>query len=359
MKNIAVIAHGGVRGGLFDQGVPALTNLVNGLSKHHNVKVYSFSNQKSDLDKQGLVIKKVNKYTIVPILILDHFKCRFDIIHGFWGSPGGILATFLGKLLTRPSIVSLQGGEAACLPSIGYGGMLYSKSKNRILKACNRATILTGLTRFQFSELEKHGFDRKDRYTIPFGVNKNHFTFSKKELNPPYKFLHVANITEVKDQQTLLKAFKAILSKVDAELTIIGPDYLGGKIQSLCERMDIDERVKFVGPIPHRVLSDYFSVHHFLLHTSLYEAQGVVVNEAFSSGVLVVGTNVGILSDLNNKCCLTCSTGDFEEISRLVLKLISNDSLSNELKINAKRWSDSYDSQWTLEEYLKLYDLAT
>ena len=57
------------------------------------------------------------------VLAIDRRR-RIDVVHGLWADEAGAVATIAGRLLRRPVVVSLMGGELAALADIGYGAGL-------------------------------------------------------------------------------------------------------------------------------------------------------------------------------------------------------------------------------------------
>ncbi len=170
------------------------------------------------------------------------------------------LSVKLSKLFKIPCIVTLQGGETANLPEINYGNALNEKSRKKILEVCKKVNKLIVLTNFQLAQLTLLGVNRDDIEIIPYGAEEKLFRFNKsKNYVEPYKFIHIANLTEVKDQVTLLRTFKFIREKVDCHLTMIGDDYLESNIQKLVQEFELDKNVLFVNAVPHQELSKYLS----------------------------------------------------------------------------------------------------
>ena len=57
------------------------------------------------------------------VLAIDRRR-PIDVVHGLWADEAGAVATIAGRLLRRPVVVSLMGGELAALADIGYGAGL-------------------------------------------------------------------------------------------------------------------------------------------------------------------------------------------------------------------------------------------
>lgn len=363
-KKIAIIIPGGVSNGFYNQGLPALVNLINGLSERFEVTVYSLISVNPDYKPENFKLKAITatreQSTLSRMLRLclmiyqDHLKDRYDLFHGIWGGASGTLAVLLGKLFMRPSVVSLRGGETAEVGTIGYGYLLKSNKKKWLLNTLKRADQVTVLTNFQAGVLRKYGFN-KDIQVTPTGVDTSIFTPASKVYGPPFHFLHVANLTEVKDQETLLRAFRLIRDKLDCHLKIAGADYLNGKIQKLCSELDLEDSVTFLGPIKNTDLPIYFAWAHAMMHTSLYEAQGVVTVEAAACKVLVAGTKTGMISDLEHET-VAVAPGDFEGLAEKVLQIAADEQHWKSKVQRAYEWAKAHDIHFTANRFADIYN---
>lgn len=363
-KRIAIIVPGGVGNGFYNQGLPALVNLIDGLSAQFEVTVYSLIAVSDTFDPNNFKLKAITatREQWVPLRMLrlalmilkDHLRCRYDLFHGIWGGPSGMLAVFLGKLLNRPSIVSLRGGETAAVESIAYGQLLKPNKKKWLFRTLRVADQVTVLTEFQAKVLRQYGFE-KDVQVIPTGVDTNLFTPADKSCDPPFHFLHVANITEVKDQETLLRAFRLIRNKLDCHLKIAGADYLNGKIQKLCAELDLEGSVTFLGPVKNTDLPQYFDWAHALMHTSLYEAQGVVTVEAAASKVLIAGTKTGMISDMEDTT-VSVAPGDFQSLAEKVLQIAADEEQWKTTVQRAYEWARVHDIRFTVNRFTDIYN---
>jgi len=366
VKRIAIIVPGGIGNGKFLQGVPSMVNLIERLSQDFEIVVYSLIKTEIKEVSKNYKLKSiptsitspswVKVLLLLPLFLKDHLINKYDLVHAFWALPAGLFAVKLSKLFKIPCIVTLQGGETANLPEINYGNILNEKSKKKTLEVCSKANKLVVLTNFQLTQLRLLGVHRDDIDIIPYGAEEKHFLFDKaKNFAEPYKFIHVANLTEVKDQVTLLKVFKLLSERITCRLTMIGDDFFEGKIQKLVQELGL-KNVLFVDAVPHQELSKYMSDSHFMLHTSLHEAQAVVINEAMSSGVIVCGSRVGLLYDLTNDFCISVDCGDYITLAEKILELISDKERIEKMRISAYDWSVNHSSSLTYELYKKNYE---
>jgi glycosyltransferase involved in cell wall biosynthesis len=369
VKRIAIIVPGGIGNGKFLQGVPSMVNLIERLSKDFEIVVYSLIKTEIKEVSKNYKLKSipasikspswVKALLLLPRFLIDHLLNRYDMVHAFWALPAGLLAVKLSKLFKIPCNVTLQGGETANLPEINYGNILKERSKKKTLEVCRKADKLVVLTNFQLAQLRSLGVHRDDIDIIPYGAEEKLFPLNKtKNFAEPFKFIHVANLTEVKDQVTLLKVFKIISEKIDCQLTMIGDDFLQGKIQKLVQELGL-KNVLFVDAVPHPELNKYLSDSHFMLHTSLHEAQAVVICEAMLSGAIVCGSSVGLLYDLTDDFCISADCGDYITLAEKILELISDIERIEKMRTSAYDWSINHSASWTYELYKKNYKKLT
>lgn len=361
---IAIWLHGGIGGGNFSQGQPTLGEIITRLSQKHDITVYSVLPANANFQAQGFKLRtgkrwvknvKLRYFFLCLLFLKDHIANRFKIIHAFWAYPAGTFAVLLGKIIGIPSLVTLQGGEGAAIPSIKYGNMLSANLKKITLWTCEQASCLTSISSFLLRNLQHHGLKRQDALVIPFGVNREVFKFSSKQRSGILNIIHVANLTEVKDQVTLLNAFSIITATIPSHLTIIGGDYLKGKIRQQAEALGLQNSVTFISEVPQSELHAYYEKADVMMHTSLYEGMASVVIEAMACGVVVCGTAVGIMDDYKDHFFRTVEVGDFRSLANEVLHIWRDRDLYLRLQERAYKWVIEHDMNWTIQQYDNVY----
>jgi glycosyltransferase involved in cell wall biosynthesis len=366
---IAILMPGGVAERDEELHIPALYDIVSRLSKTFDITVFSlvaFKERKKEAVCGEARIKFVDAryndhwtrktWKLYQAFARDHRKREFSAIHGMLGLPSELATVIAGKVFGIKKIVSLIGGELASIPGIDYGNMRNQVLQRMTLWMCGQADILTVLTHFQKNVLNHYQFKHNRIYVIPFGVDIKKFCVSKEtELQPPYRFIHVASQTSVKDQTTLLVAFATIVQHVEASLEIIGPDYMNGANQRTAIRLGLENHVIFRGSIPHTDLPQHYQKAHIMLHTSLYEAQAVVVAEAAASGVVVAGTNVGLISDFGDEGAVVAPIGNHSYLARGVLQLLADPTMYQKIRAVARKWAKHHDLSWTVDQFAKIY----
>lgn len=369
MKRVAVFVPGGVANVQSPFRIPSLSCLLEQLSLDYELTVFSFLPIPQGRFPSGwenlqffCPLENSPRIPLARIIIslkmflTEHFKKRFRLLHGFWAVPAGFVAVLLGKMLKIPTIVSLQGGEGAFLPQLKYGNMIGRFQRWLTLFTCRQADELVALTRFQREGIERFGLKRPRIHIQPYGARPYFFVNYLKNPEPPYRFLYVGNIHPVKDPETLLNTFALISKQTEARLRIAGPDYSFGHLQHLIHTLNLTERVDVTGYIPHHELPKHYQWADFLLLTSRYEGQAVVIAEAAAAGVLICGTRVGLIADMDQRCTVSAAVGDSRTLAEKVLHIIVHSKQYREKQIHARKWAEKNNARHTVGEYQKIYD---
>jgi glycosyltransferase involved in cell wall biosynthesis len=364
MKRIAVFTPGGIGAGNFLQGHPPFISVVTKLSTLGEIHVYSISPvNKNFIPSQFKVYSisgRIKGSMLRAVLIsirfgINHLRGRYSLIHAFWVYPAGTLAVLFSKILSIPSIVTVQGGEAAAVPEIGYGNMLKPFLKKVTLFTCEKATTLVVISEFLLHQLKKHGLERNDVVIIPIGPDTKQFKYFKKHKGSTIRIIHVANLTEVKDQYTLLNVFSRIRKEYLAELVIIGADHMGGKIQAFSRQLGVADKVRFLGPVAHEELPQYYASADIMILTSLHEGQSVVAVEAMASGVPVFGTRVGILYDWPDATS-SVPVGDADGLVNSIMQCWNHYDRLELIRTKALEKVAHYNLDWTIRKFFGLYE---
>ena len=363
-KRIAVIINGGIGVGFGLEGVICLDEFAENIADEYDLTVFSIvkvnpAYQPKNFRLIGAPIdsKKSILFRLAYIfykIVQMNWQNKFDIIHGFWAYPSGLLAVLSGNFLKSRTVVTFMGGEIANIPSIKYGLFQSGITKKLVLFTAKYADCIVGLSQHHTRKLKENLVTRQIE-TISFGVDLGKFPVRKKKLIPPYQFLYLGDINHVKDLPTLIKTFYIISQQVEATLDIVGNDTLNGKIKLLVTKLNLENKVFFHGRQFNHQLIYYLQNTHILLHTSLWESQAVVVNEAIASGLVVCGTQVGLIDDLGYKVTLNTSIGNPEKLAQLILELLKNPLKYEKLSNAGIAWSEGNSLPIQSGKYIRLY----
>lgn len=359
-KKIALIIPGGLGTGRNNMGVPVLEEIVNTMTREFDITVFQLYQTNPDYEAKGFVLldfKSGNKLFQYCRFFVSFFRAhrskQFAAIHGFWVWPCGILAVFLGRVLSVKSVVSVLGGDGASVPKIDYGHLRSPLSRKLILWSLARAGHANALTVYLENNLKEVGLKRKLQI-IPWGVNSSRFQFRDKPLQDPIQFLHIANLHPVKDQEMLLRAFGIIHSILPSRLTIVGEGVEEQNVRRWILQFKLQDVVNLEKQVPYDQIPSVYHRSDILLHTSLTEGQSEVVTEAMTCGLLVAGTHVGLLHDLPH-CCISVPVGDYQQLAESVIAAVNDPAKIKTIRQAAHQWAIENTLQRTVSQITELY----
>ena len=363
---IALVVAGGVDRSGRERVIPSLLWLIERLARRHSVHVFVLRHypKPCTYTLHGATIHDLGRATgprglqslfQLPRLVRALKRARpFDVVHGYWALPPGVLAALAGRWLGIPAVATFDSGELVCLPAIGYGLQCSWRGRVavRIVTALARVHVCT-----EYMERLAYGAGIEvDR--LPLGIDTGDFPPpDDRPPGPPWRLLHVASLRRVKDQATLLRAFAAVVARIpDVHLDIVGEDTLGGTIQSQCDSLGLRPRVTFHGFQPTSALAAFYQRAHLLVVSSRHEAAGVVVLEAAASGLPVIGTGTGYIADWAPTAAVAVPAGSAAMLADGIIALLENPARRDALAREAARRAHACDADWTAAALERLYE---
>jgi glycosyltransferase involved in cell wall biosynthesis len=372
---LALVVTGGVDRSGRIRVIPALLWLIERLAARHSVAIYAlrYLTRPDTYPLLGATVRDLGSpagigrqyRALVGALRADG---PFDVLHGYWGLPAGLVTAVAGRRLGVPSVVTLDSGELVAIddipvgdindldrirPRFAYGLQRTWRSRLGVHIALRLATRVTVCTRFMHRLAQRHGIDPR---VIPLGVDARCFLAAAGAAGPPWRLLHVASLNPVKDQSTLIKAAARLTARgVDLHLDIAGEDTLHGRIQELVRHANLGGRVTFHGFQPTTALAALYARAHLLVLSSRHEAAGVAVLEAAASGVPTVGTSVGYISDWAPDRAVAVPPNDPQALADAVEALLSAPERRTAIAHRARAWALEHDADWTATAFERLY----
>jgi glycosyltransferase involved in cell wall biosynthesis len=353
---LAIFAPGGIGGGAFSQGLPAIGSLVASLAERFDVTFYSLCPVDPGFAPKGfnlrapsvtVDVKGARWLDLARRFLADHLTARYDRLLSLWGYPVGAVAVGLSRIARVPAAVMLLGAETADVPSIGYGHLGQPLSRRLVIETCRRADALVAVAEAQLDALARRGFARPDDHVVPIGAEAPLFPFEVKR-RAPLRILNVGNLTGVKDQATLLRAFALLPRTLDARLRIVGDGSLRGELDALCRELRIADTVELTGAVPFTSMLDHYRWANMFVLTSLSEGQNRSLTEAAMCGVLQVSTPVGHIADLGETVAVVVRAGDPQHIADRIVG-IAGDAEGWRRRVRAAHdWAATHDMAWTV-----------
>jgi glycosyltransferase involved in cell wall biosynthesis len=222
-------------------------------------------------------------------------RARFDVCHCWSGWPPGVIGHLLRARV--PYVVSLRGSDVP-----GYSrrlarlDLLVFRPLSRWVWSRAAALIANSADLRALA----HGTYRHPIEVIPNGVDTElfappHEPPPRERGATPLELLYVGRFVERKNVPLLLQA----MSRVGGcRLTLVGDGKCAREWSALTHALGLDERVRFVGHVPHGELAPYYRDADVFVLTSDSEGMSNSLLEAMASGLAIVSTDTGGASEL-------------------------------------------------------------
>ncbi|MFO7544739.1 MAG: glycosyltransferase [Trueperaceae bacterium] len=371
---IALVVPGGVDESGERRVIPVLLALIERLARRHKVRVFALRQYDEPRDYRLLGAQVTNlgrpkRLAALPghtmgwryrALATGLREQPFDVVHAFWATGPGWLATTAAARLGIPTVVSLAGDELVGLAEIGYGAQLSWPTRQLVRGSLKRATVLTCASGPMSRLAARHG---REAFLVPLGMPLPHAaatTSTVAHAAGPPRLLFVGSLNRVKDPFTLLAALRLVVdAEPEAMLDVVGEDTLRGEVQRRAAELGLGANARFHGFIPHAQLAPFYRSAHMLLVTSRHEAGPVVALEAAAFGVPVVGTRVGHLADGAGDWAETVEVGDAGGLAATVLALGHDPERRARLGAAALAWARANGADVTAQRFETLYRALT
>lgn len=199
------------------------------------------------------------------------------------------------------------------------------------------------------------------------GVDLQQFRLSDPAVAPP-TFLSIARFLNVKAPHLIILAFSKVLEQhPDAKLKMLGRGNLLESCKQVTRALKISESVEFLGEQPQNVvaqtLHEVRAVVQHSVHTSdgEIEALGLAIVEAGASGIPVIATHSGGVSEivLHNETGFLVEEFDVDNMARFMLQLAQDPNLAKRLgQAGRERIEQLFTREKSIEELWQIIKLS-
>ena len=361
---IAMLLPGGVDRSGTHRVIPCNLWLIERVAREHDLHLFALRQEPrpSRYELLGAQVHNIGarprQLRALAAVVREHRRAPFDVLHALWAAPPGLVAAVAGRLLGRPVLLHLIGGDLESMPEIDFGLRSYARGRLWFRAAVAGATeILVSST-----VMQEHATALGIETTrVPFGVALDQWPSAppkRRDPRRPARLIQVGSLNRVKDQTVLLEALRILVAQgVDCHLDIVGEDTLDGRIQRLAEPLRLQEHVTFHGFLPHSELRPLVEGADLLLLTSRHESGPLVVLEAAVAGVPTVGTAVGHLIDWAPDAAVTVPVGDSQALARETAAVLADEEHRLRLAEAAQARTEGEDADWTATQILDRYEI--
>ncbi|MHC4660849.1 MAG: glycosyltransferase [Planctomycetota bacterium] len=238
------------------------------------------------LDVRGLRFISELFFAILALL-----RIRPDIIHGQCLLPSGFIASLVGLLMRRPSVLYLYGQDVTHIQpyfratfgrfAIKYGCHVMAQAKHTrdvAMKTYDKRPI----------KVFYSGIDL-DRFKIPDKNWRGELKLPEKGIN----VLFIGRFLVIKNIDILINAVAEARKEIpDLNLLIVGTGDMEAALHQQAASLGMSEVTYFLGAVPNSEVAKYYASADIFVLPSRSESFGLVNIEAMAMGLPVISTTV-------------------------------------------------------------------
>lgn len=336
----------------FSQHSGGLESHFNSLKKYLEEANYVVKEKKMIKNKNYLKVIKyllknlssINNLEILKNKILQNIYAEESIKNGDIYHFHDVLSLYsLRKLKNEKNkfILTVHGPLSRESKMMTPKNHLYIKYLEKIEKEAYQLAdkIITVDTGQKNIVVDMYGIDPNKISVIFNAVDSNEFIHSKLEK----KYILVPRrLVKKNGVDIAIKAMKYV-AKNDLILKIAGSGIEMESLKALSKELGVEKNVEFLGDanrieIKKLILESKAIIIPSVPSEGVIEATSISALEGMSAGKIVIASNIGGLKEIikDKENGLLFKAGDFEELGRLINKILDNDF--NNIKINARKY---------------------
>lgn len=305
----------------------------------YGISIPHASTKKNKIERAFDIIYQLIKIRPSKAIVDTYSNIAFNI---------AVITTLVSYILRFKLVLVVRGGK---FPDF------YTKYKSFVRFILNQAVEI------RTPSLYVKQFLEKESYNViyspnPLFLENFQYTDKRPQQNAILWIRGFNNIYNPKLAVDILKEVKKTIPQ--AILTMIGPD--GGELSNTLnyiKELGLEKDIHILGPIPNNSLYQYMHTHDVFINTTMYESFGMAVVEAASAGIPIVSTSVGELPYIwkHGEDMFLSSQIDAEEMAKYVVELLTNTSLAEYIRSNARKKAESFSWDHIKKDWEQLLEL--
>lgn len=286
-----------------------------------------------------------------------------ELLHVHYAIPHAYAGYMAKKILEEdgiyiPMITTLHGTDITLVGN-------HPEYKPAVTFSINKSDVVTSVSENLKSQTLQLFDIKRDIEVIPNFIDKKkcntEFTDCQRSLMAEDNeriITHISNFRKVKRILDVIRIFHGIQQQIPAKLVMVGEGPEKEKAEVLCDKLNIQDKVIFLGNSNEidRILcfSDLF------LLPSETESFGLAALEAMMNKVAVISSNTGGIPEVNKQGItgFLSDVGDIDDMVKNSLKILKDDSTLQQFKENAYQVASEFDITNILPLYESLYERA-
>lgn len=285
-----------------------------------------------------------------------HAEIDFDLFHGMFLIPSGLVAAIAAREIGRPLIVSIRGNDVEVLRySLIHGGsvkwvlesadLVTSVTPDLLDKAKSVASISQGQAIVNAFDTSLFPTGRLTDLAKEFPYKLR--VFAKRFLKAKSRGGPVIGTTGLmrykKGFHLLLQAFREFLDRHPTALLLLVGDFLGAsqrkQMLKMIKSLGIKRQVFITGPAPHSHVPMWMRETDIFAFPSLYEGSPNALIEAMGLGLPIVASDISGVNDVISDGVngLLVEPNSVDALLNRLLFLSENKGLQTQLGETAKQ----------------------
>ncbi len=306
----------------FDLITPRFSRNLPRVEKNNRVTIYRVGIGLQSFDKLWFALFGHKK------AIDLHKKNRYALIWSMMASYSGFAALAFKQKSGLPFLLTLQEGDP-----IEYILKKVRFVRKRFNNIFAHADGLQAISTYLMSWGVDMGFKGKISEVVPNGVDITRFTkdYSEQELEKTREFFGFSENSTILVTASRLVVKNGIehviiaLTKLPKEVcfVICGSGELERPLKDLVKKLNLKNRVKFLGNVTHHELPKILKSSDIAIRPSITEGLGNAFLESMAAGLPTIGTEVGGIPDflVDGKTGFFCKPENPDSIAITVQKI--------------------------------------
>lgn len=299
---------------------------------------------------------------VLPIL-------KLNVIHAHHPTPMGNAASDKAEKLGIPLVFTHHTRYQDYVQSMGLSEELVRELIERQLadymEKCQHVIVPSA----SIKQMVEETYGIRERVTvIPTGIDLTPYQEANGRSIRQQRgwgddqriIISIGRLAAEKNFTTLIEAMPPIMEKhPDVRLAIVGEGPDKSALQKLAKKLNVADRVEFVGRVPYAEIPNYLKAADIFSFASITETQGLVTMEAMAADLPVVAVEASGTSDIveHEKDGLL-TRNDSRDLAAGLNRLLQDRDLAERLRQGAKAKADSFETLTVTEKMIDVYQQA-
>lgn len=214
----------------------------------------------------------------------------FDLIDAHYYYPDGVAAGLLARWFDRPFLVTARGTDLNLIPQ-------HALPRRMILNTARRAAGSIGVCQALMDSLQALGAQAEKLHTFRNGVDLERFSpeppaLARQRLGLDPNGIYLLSVGHLIERKGHHIAIEALTRLQGVRLLIVGEGPQRKSLELLARRLDVFDRVAFIGSLAQTELRWWYSAADALVLCSSREGWANVLLESMACGTPVIATDI-------------------------------------------------------------------